>query len=133
MVTASPPLRAANTHGPPGRGHAAEATLLIVAAFGIFEWAVRTGRLARRPWAFVFPMLCAAGGALLLTHSHAMLDLKAEFLVEVSHVPIGVLGALAGWARWLELRLPGSGPAPGRVWRGALVAVGALLLFYREE
>lgn len=105
---------------------------LIVVAFGVFEWAVRTGRLARRPWAFVFPALCAAGAALLLTHSHAMFDLKEEFLVEVTHVPIGILGAFVGWARWLELRLPGAGPAPGWIWRSGLVAVGLLLLFYRE-
>lgn len=108
------------------------AFVLIVVAFGIFEWAVRTGRLPQRPWAFVFPAMCAAGAALLLTHSHAMFDLREEFLVEVTHVPIGILGALVGWARWLELRLPQAGPGPGRLWRAALVAVGIVLIFYRE-
>jgi putative copper resistance protein D len=106
--------------------------VLIVVGFGVFEWAVRTGRLPRRPWAFVFPALCAAGSAVLLTHSHAMFDLKEEFLVEVTHVPIGILGSFIGWARWLELRLPQAGPGPGWVWRSGLVVVGALLLFYRE-
>jgi putative copper resistance protein D len=106
--------------------------VLIVVAFGVFEWAVRTGRLPRRPWAFVFPALCAVGSGVLLTHSHAMFDLKEEFLVEVTHVPIGILGSFIGWARWLELRLPQAGPGPGWVWRSGLVVVGALLLFYRE-
>jgi len=50
--------------------------VLLVVAFAIFEWMVRTQRLAERPWGYVFPMLCAVGGGLLLTHSHAMFNLK---------------------------------------------------------
>src|SRR5262249_29169140 len=43
-------------------------TLLIV-AFAVFEWRVQTGR-ARSAWMpLVFPLICAASGALLLTHS----------------------------------------------------------------
>jgi putative copper resistance protein D len=108
------------------------AFVVLIAAFGIFEWMVRTGRLPLRPWAYVFPMLCAVGGAMLLTHSHAMLGLKEEFLTEVTHAPLGIIGTLVGWARWLELRLPQAGPRPGWIWRGGLIAVGLLLLFYRE-
>jgi putative copper resistance protein D len=106
--------------------------VLLIVAFAVFEWAVRTGRLPSRPWAYVFPLLCAVGGGLLLTHSHAMFNLKEEFLTEVTHAPLGILGAFAGWARWIELRLPGSGRAPGWIWVGCLTAVGLLLLFYRE-
>jgi len=106
--------------------------LLFVVAFGIFEWLVRTGRLAREPWGCVLPLLCAVGGALLLTHSHAMVNLKDEFLTEIAHVPIAILGAFAGWARWLEVRLPTPGRAPGWVWAGCLLGVGGFLLFYRE-
>jgi putative copper resistance protein D len=106
--------------------------VVVVVAFGVFEWAVRTGRLPRRPWAFVFPVLCAAGGGLLLTHSHAMFDLKAEFLVEITHAPIAILGAFVGWGRWLELRLPAAERAGGWLWRGCLLTVGLLLVFYRE-
>jgi putative copper resistance protein D len=106
--------------------------VLLVVAFGVFEWLVRTDRLAPRPWAYVFPVLCAVGGGLLLTHSHAMASLKDEFLTEVTHTPLGVLGALVGWGRWLELRLPEAGRAPGWVWRWCLAAVGVLLLIYRE-
>ena len=106
--------------------------VLVVVAFGIFEWAVRTGRLAPRPWAYVFPLLCEVGGGLLLTHSHAMFNLKQEFLTEVAHVPIGLLGAFAGWGRWLEVRSPdGSRPA-GWVWTLCFTAVGVILLVYRE-
>jgi len=106
--------------------------MVLVTAFGIFEWAVRTERLSPRPWAYVFPLLCAVGGGLLLTHSHAVFNLKEAFLMEVTHAPIGVLGAFAGWARWLELRLPEAGAWPGRVWSACLTAVGLLLLFYSE-
>jgi putative copper resistance protein D len=104
----------------------------IIVAFGVFEWMVRTNRLPARPWAFVFPLLCAVGGGLLLTHSHAMFNLKEEFLTEVTHAPLGILGAFAGWGRWLELRLPEAGRGPGWLWIGCLSAVGALLVVYRE-
>jgi putative copper resistance protein D len=105
---------------------------VLVVAFGLFEWMVRTGRLPRRPWAFVFPLICAVGGGLLLTHSHAMFNLKEEFLTEVSHAPLGILGAFAGWGRWLELRLPDARTAAGWTWIACLTAVGLLLLGYRE-
>jgi putative copper resistance protein D len=108
--------------------------ILFVVAFGIFEWMVRTGRLASPACAMVFPLLCAVGGALLLTHSHASQNLKSEFLIEVTHAPLGVFGLAVGWARWLELRLtPGDDRLLGRMWAGALVAVGLLLVFYRES
>src|SRR5881628_36634 len=106
--------------------------VLLVVVFAVFEWMVRTQRLAERPWGYVFPLLCAVGGGLLLTHSHAMFNLKDEFLSEVTHAPLGVLGAFTGWGRWLELRLPAAGRAPGWIWRGCFTAVGLILLFYRE-
>ena len=106
--------------------------VVMIVAFGVFEWMVRTGRVRARPWAFVFPLLCAVGGGLLLTHSHAMFNLKEEFLTEVTHAPLGILGAFAGWGRWLELRLPEAGRGPGWFWIACLSAVGVLLLVYRE-
>ena len=104
----------------------------LVVGFGVFEWMVRTGRLAVRPWGYVFPVICAVGGGLLLTHSHAMFSLKDEFLAEVTHAPLGILGAFVGWGRWLEVRLPQAGRWPAWTWRACLTAVGLLLLFYRE-
>jgi putative copper resistance protein D len=109
------------------------AFVVLIVALSVFEWAVRTDRLARRPWSYVFPLLCTVSGGLLLTHSHAMFNLKEEFLTEVTHAPLGILGAFAGWARWLEVRLPEAGPTPGWLWRSCLLAVGLLLLFYRES
>jgi putative copper resistance protein D len=106
--------------------------VVLVVAFGVFEWAVRTERLRPRPWGYVFPLLCAVGGGLLLTHSHAMFNLKDEFLTEVTHAPIGILGAFAGWARWLEVRLPEAAAPAGWLSTACLTAVGAVLLVYRE-
>ena len=105
----------------------------VVVTLGVFEWLVRTERVAGSGWPLAFPLLCAAGGAVLLTHSHAMWSLRSEFLAEVSHAPIGVLAVLLGWGRWLELRLPaGDRRWPSAVWPTALVLIGGVLLVYRE-
>jgi len=107
--------------------------VLLVVGLGLFEWLVRLGVLARPGWRLVFPILCAMGGGMLLTHSHAMFNLKNEFLAEVSHAPLGILGVFMGWGRWLELRLPSSDRAvPGWVWSVSLLLIGSILLVYRE-
>jgi copper resistance protein D len=108
------------------------AFVVLVVAFAVFEWMVRTHRLPPRPWAYVFPLVCALGGALLLTHSHAMFSLKTEFLAEITHAPLGILGAFAGWGRWLELRLPDGGRGAGWLWTVCLIGVGLILVVYRE-
>jgi putative copper resistance protein D len=108
--------------------------VLLVVVFGIFEWMVRSGRLASRRAALIFPLLCVVGGGMLLSHSHAAQNLKEEFLLEVTHAPLGLLALLIGWGRWLELRLPeGRGRLPGALWAVGLVLVGALLIIYRES
>jgi putative copper resistance protein D len=95
---------------------------------------VRAGRLSSPRCALVFPVLCALGGGLLLTHSHAGLNLKDEFLNELTHAPLGLLGMLVGWGRWLELRLPDGGERRARwLWSAALATVGVVLLVYRER
>jgi copper resistance protein D len=108
--------------------------VLLVIAFGIFEWLVRTDRVRLHGAALVFPLLCAVGGGLLLTHSHAGLNLKQEYLIEITHVPLGVLAMISGWSRWLELRLPApSGRLAGRIWPVAFTLVGVSLILYRES
>jgi len=89
--------------------------------------------LAAEPWARVFPLLVAAGGALLLAHAHPLVHVKEAYLMEITHLPLGALAVLAGWARWLDLRLPArAGRIAGRLWPPALIAIGLLLVFYRE-
>ncbi len=108
---------------------------VLIACFAFFEWAVATGRWRSSRAAYVFPLLCAAGGAALLTHSHGLRNIKDEMLAELAHTPIAVLGATAGWGRWLQLRLPGTRTArtAGLLWPLCLALVGLLLLDYRES
>jgi putative copper resistance protein D len=108
--------------------------VLLLVPFGLFEWAVRTGRLHRPGAALTFPLLVAIGGALLLTHSHSLGNVRQELLIEVTHVPLALFGIAAGWARWLEIRLPGrDGRIAGWVWPVCMAAVGVSLLLYRES
>ncbi|MGH7356819.1 MAG: CopD family protein [Candidatus Rokuibacteriota bacterium] len=107
--------------------------VLLALAFAFFEWRVRALRLVGGP-ALVFPILCVLGGALLLTHSHASLNLKAELLTEITHIPLGLFAIATGWGRWLELRLPAlQGAWPGRLWPWAFALVGLVLVLYRES
>jgi putative copper resistance protein D len=106
---------------------------VLPAIFGVFEWLVRTGRLRDERLALVFPFVCAISGALLLAHAHTLQNIKEAYLMEVTHLPLAVVGIVVGWSRWLELRLPErEGAIAGRVWAPGLALVGLLLLFYRE-
>jgi putative copper resistance protein D len=107
--------------------------VLLIAAFAVFEWRVRTRRIRSPRAALAFPLVVALGAALLLTHSHALSNIKEQLLIELSHVPLALAGMTAGAARWLELRLDGPGSrVAGWVWPAAFVVVGVILLAYRE-
>jgi putative copper resistance protein D len=110
------------------------AAALLILCFAAFECAVQAGKLRARWAAFIFPAMCAVGAAVLLTHNHAASDNAEDLLASLSHTPIALLGATAGWGRWLELRLPPGRPSriAGRVWPLLLAAVGLILLNYRE-
>jgi copper resistance protein D len=70
----------------------------------------------------------------LLTHSHSLINVKEEFLAELSHIPLAILAVAAGWSRWLEIRLP---PERSRgfawTWPVCFPLIGAVLLNYRES
>jgi copper resistance protein D len=107
--------------------------VVLIVAFALFEWRVRTGRVASHRSMRVFPLLTALGGTLLLTHSHALGNVKEELLVEMTHLPIAVLGITAGWARWLEVGARGKELRwAGWLWPSCFVLIGLLLLSYRE-
>ncbi len=107
--------------------------VLITVIFAIFEWRVRAGGWTSRKAALVFPLITAIGGAALLTHSHAIANVKDALLIELTHTPLALAAIAAGWARWLELRLPGrGGRIAGWVWPPCFVFIGLLLLLYRE-
>ena len=111
------------------------AFVVLVILFGIFEWRVQTGRMVRQWPALVFPSVCLLGGAALLTHSHSFGDVKEELFAGLSHLPIAVLAVLAGWSRWLELRLPSEDRAKSVlswIWPVCFFLIGTVLLNYRE-
>ena len=108
---------------------------VLVIALAVFEWRVQTGRVASSRARLVFPVLVAVSGALLLTHSHSLGNLKEEVLAELSHIPLAILAVTLGWSRWLELRLPAENQtrnAMARLWPLCLVLIGVALLNYRE-
>jgi copper resistance protein D len=108
---------------------------LLVIALAVFEWRVQTGRVASGRARLVFPVLVAVSGALLLTHSHSLGNLKEEVLAELSHIPLAILAVTLGWSRWLELRLPAENQtrnALARLWPLCLALIGVVLLNYRE-
>jgi putative copper resistance protein D len=106
---------------------------LVCIGFAFFELRVRRKEHADSATALVFPLMCALGGALLLTHSHPVINVKDNTLIELSHVPMGVFAVFAGWARWLEIRLPAKDRGiPAWIWPVCFVLIGAGLLNYRE-
>src|SRR5208282_1606662 len=108
---------------------------LLVIALAIFEWRVQTGRVATERARLIFPALVAAASALLLTHSHSLGNIKEEVLAELSHAPLAICGIVAGWSRWLEIRLPAENKVRDKMawlWPTCLVLIGLLLLNYRE-
>jgi len=112
--------------------HRAAAALIL--GFATFECAVQAGKLLARWAETIFPAMCALGAAVLLTHGHTSSDGQEELLASLSHILIALLGATAGWTRWLELRLPPSRASKiaGYVWPLFLSAAGLVLLNYRE-
>jgi putative copper resistance protein D len=107
--------------------------VILIVLFAVFEVSVQAGRLAGAKAALVFPAICAVGGALLLTHMHAITNTQEELLAELSHTPLALLAVTAGWARWLDVRFPG--PArriAARIWPVCFALIGVVLLLYRE-
>jgi copper resistance protein D len=105
----------------------------LVATFAFFEWRVQLGKAKSAFAPLVFPMVCVAGGMMLMTHSHALNNVREELLAEMSHLPLALLAIVAGWSRWLQLRLPArDGAVASWIWPVCFVLMGAILLDYRE-
>lgn len=106
---------------------------LVCVAFAVFELRVRKRKWENDRMALIFPLMVAAGGVVLLTHSHAITNVKENLLVELTHVSLGLLAVFAGWSRWLELRLPvGDRKIPSWIWPVCFALIGVGLLNYRE-
>ena len=104
----------------------------LALALGLFEWRARTAPDARK-LGYVFPVLAAAGGLLLLTHSHTPFEPKSDYLIQVTHTVMGALAVLMACGRWLELRVgPPLGPVGGAASTVAMLLLALVLVFYRE-
>ncbi len=107
--------------------------VILTVLFGVFEWRVRAGGWDNPKAKLVFPLVTAIGGAALLTHSHAISNVKDALLIELTHTPLALAAIAAGWSRWLEIRLDGrAGRVAGWIWPLCFLFIGALLMLYRE-
>ncbi|MCX8048689.1 MAG: CopD family protein [Methylohalobius sp.] len=99
---------------------------------GTLEVRARTKETAYK-LRYLFPVLCAFGGILLLTHSHAGFELKTEYLIQSTHTAMGLLAVILAAARWLELKLePPAATWAGITAMGAMGLIGLILMFYDE-
>src|SRR5208283_1661605 len=110
--------------------------VVLIIVFAIFQYRVETKKVKSMAAALVFPSVCAIGGVVLLTHTHALSNVKEEMLAELSHTPLAIFGIMAGWSRWLELRLPEQNRA-GKylkwIWPVCFIVVGLILMDYHES
>ena len=109
--------------------------VILIIVFAIFQYRVETNKVKSMAATLVFPMVCAIGGVVLLTHTHALSNVKEEMLVELSHTPLAIFGIVAGWSRWLELRLPEENSSRKYlkwIWPVCFIIVGLILMDYHE-
>ncbi|HEY8094938.1 MAG TPA: CopD family protein [Methylobacter sp.] len=106
---------------------------LLVFVLGIMELSARITKNPNTKLPFVFPLLAAFGGLMLLTHSHVGFQPKSAFLIQVGHTTMGIFSLILASGRWLELKLdrPGKDIA-GFISVAALFQIGIILMFYRE-
>lgn len=110
---------------------------LLAFALGVFELRARR-RNAGGGWSpFLFPALCAVGGVLLLTHAHLAFEIKSDYLIQSTHLVMGLMAVVLAAGRWLELRFGLAGNlaaarVSGLVATTAMLIVGYILIVYKE-
>jgi putative copper resistance protein D len=112
------------------------ATLLAL-SLGVLETRARALEDSSPRLRFVFPVLCAFGGILLITHSHHAFEIKSQYLIQSTHLVMGLLAVIMATGRWLDLRLAGTADVAGARFAGvaavtAMLLIGLILTFYRE-
>jgi putative copper resistance protein D len=110
---------------------------LLAFTLGLLEMRARTSPHASARLRYLFPVLCALGGILLVTHAHLPFEIKTDYLIQSTHLAMGLLAVVMAIGRWLELRLGDAGDiaparAAGLVAVCAMLAIGAVLVFYQE-
>ena len=108
---------------------------LLLVVVGLGEWGIRSGLIQDARAALLLPLTCAGVALMLLAHGHGGSAATREVLpVAMSHSLLAVLALAAGGSRWIELRMQGtpSGRAAGRILPICLMALGLMLVGYRE-
>jgi putative copper resistance protein D len=106
---------------------------LLVFTLGVIELSSRIKPNFPQKLPFIFPILAAFGGLMLLTHSHVGFQPKSAFLIQVGHTTMGIFSLILACGRWLELKLEGKKRAlAGFISVAALFQIGIILMFYRE-
>ena len=106
---------------------------LLVFLLGGMELRARMTSDPESKLPYVFPILCAFGGLMLLTHSHVGFQAKSSFLIQIGHTFMGLFALIMAIGRWLELKLdsPGKNIA-GFISVFAFFQIGLILIFYQE-
>ena len=106
---------------------------LLVFMLGVMEIKARINNQTNSKLPYIFPILSAFGGLMLLTHSHIGFEPKSTFLIQVGHTLMGFFSLILACGRWLELKLDSPGKEiAGFVSVFALFQIGIILMFYRE-
>lgn len=121
-------------------GEVLQHRLATLLCFGLGVIELRLRKADRRSGLdprYAFAVLCALGGLLLVTHAHAPFELKTDYLIQSTHLVMGLLATVMAVGRWLELRLaeghsPGWSRAAGLLSVSAMLCIGLVLVFYKE-
>jgi putative copper resistance protein D len=102
---------------------------LLVFVLGIMELSARISKNPNSKLPFVFPLLAAFGGLMLLTHSHVGFQAKSAFLIQGGHTTMGIFSLILACGRWLELKLdkPSKDIARDGVYAASLSGTGAAI------
>ncbi|WP_432740409.1 CopD family protein [Methylobacter sp. G7] len=102
---------------------------LLVFVLGIMELSARITKNPNSKLPFVFPLLAAFGGLMLLTHSHVGFQAKSAFLIQVGHTTMGIFSLILACGRWLELKLdnPSKDIARDGVYAASLSGISAAI------
>jgi putative copper resistance protein D len=123
-----------------GNGEVLQHRLATLLCFGLGVIELRIRKAGRREASdprYAFAVLCALGGLLLITHAHSPFELKTDYLIQSTHLVMGLLATMMAVGRWLELRLaegqsPGWSRAAGLLSVSAMLMIGLVLVFYKE-
>jgi len=106
---------------------------VLAVTLGLVEWRARRDDRPDSRLAYVFPALAAAGGLLLLVHSHVAFEVKSSYLIQITHTFMGTLAVLLACGRLLDLRLDSRlGRLAGIGSSLAMLLIALTLIFYRE-